>query len=102
MTRLTLELLRARAEHHDGPLATLRALALHQLGLERIELINQACRHLTCLYLNNNIISRIENLNRLKARPGGRPVATRSNAPDPRSSALWLSTGTAAPEFGHQ
>ena len=28
--------------------------------LERIELLNQACRHLTCLYLNNNIISRIE------------------------------------------
>jgi hypothetical protein len=50
-------------------------LALHQLGLERIELLNQACRHLTCLYLNNNIISRIENLNRLKARPGGGPPA---------------------------
>ena len=67
MVRITEELLRKKAEHNDGALATLRELALHQQGIEKIELLNQACRHLTALHLQNNIIAKIENLHRLKA-----------------------------------
>jgi len=66
MARITADLLRRRAEHNDGALVTLREIGLHQQGIERIELINQACRHLRILYLQNNLISKIENLHRLK------------------------------------
>lgn len=66
MVRITESLLRKKAEHHDAPLSSLQEIALHQQGIEKIELINQACRHLTSLYLHNNIIGKIENLNRLK------------------------------------
>lgn len=67
MVRISEDLLRKKAEHNDGVLSTLRELALHQEGIDKIELLNQACRHLTALYLQNNIIERIENLHRLKA-----------------------------------
>ena len=68
MVRITESLLRKKSEHHSGPSSTLREIALHQQGIEKIELINQACRHLTTHYLHNNIISKIKNLNRLKVR----------------------------------
>ncbi|KAK9809811.1 hypothetical protein WJX73_009043 [Symbiochloris irregularis] len=64
--RVTLELLRKRAEHNDGQLLTLREIGLHQQGLEKIELIGQLCRRLQILYLQGNVICKIENLHRLK------------------------------------
>ena len=60
-----------RAEHNNGSLTTLQEIALHQQGIERIELVNQLCRHLRTLYLQNNLICRIEKLHRLKVRRGG-------------------------------
>jgi protein TilB len=66
MVLITEELLRKKAEHHAGGLTTLKEIALHQQGIEKIQVLNQLCRHLTCLYLHNNIIQKIENLNRLK------------------------------------
>ncbi|EFN55740.1 hypothetical protein CHLNCDRAFT_52395 [Chlorella variabilis] len=66
MTRITQALLVKRAEHNDGILRTLEEIALHAQGIERIELLNQCCRHLRILYLQNNIIPKIEQLHRLK------------------------------------
>lgn len=66
MTRITLELLRRRAEHNDGCLSTLREVALHQQDIEKIELVGDACRQLEILYLCNNYIPRIEGLTHLK------------------------------------
>ncbi|EIE23977.1 outer arm dynein light chain 1 [Coccomyxa subellipsoidea C-169] len=66
MVRITVELLRKRAEHNDGLLATLEEITLHQQNIERIELLGYACRNLKMLYLQNNLIAKIENLHRLK------------------------------------
>lgn len=66
MSRLTEEVIRRKAEHHDGVLADLEEISLHQLELERIEVIGSLCRKLKILYLQNNIIPRIENVQHLK------------------------------------
>jgi hypothetical protein len=39
MTRLTRDLIRKKAEHHDGILADLEEISLHQLELEKLEAI---------------------------------------------------------------
>ena len=62
MVRLTEDLIRRKAEHHDGLLVDLEELSLHQLEIERIEVVGTLCRKLQILYLQNNIISRIEGL----------------------------------------
>nr|XP_034173042.1 protein tilB homolog isoform X1 [Osmia lignaria] len=66
MTRITLELIRKRSEHNEGEISTLEEIALHQENIEKIELIDKTCRHLKILLLQNNLVSRIENLSRLK------------------------------------
>ena len=64
--RITPELLKKKTEHHDGLLADLNEITLHQLEIERIEVIGGLCRKLQILYLQNNVISRIENLHHCK------------------------------------
>ncbi|KNE63081.1 hypothetical protein AMAG_08247 [Allomyces macrogynus ATCC 38327] len=64
--RITRELLLKRAEHNDGDLSTLREITLHQFDLEKIEALDVYCRKLQILYLQNNQISKIENVNKLK------------------------------------
>lgn len=66
MVRITEELLKKRAEHNDGILSSLQEITLHQYNIERIELIQSYCKHLKILYLQNNLIERIENLHKLK------------------------------------
>ena len=66
MGRITQELLRKRAEHNDGILSTLEEISLHQENLERIENLEYYCRHLKILYLQDNIIEKLENLDKLK------------------------------------
>jgi protein TilB len=66
MSRITEELIRKKAEHHDGILADLEEISLHQLELERIEVIGTLCRKVRILYLQNNIIPKIEGLNHMK------------------------------------
>lgn len=66
MVRLTREVIRKKAEHHDGILGDMEEISLHQLEIERIETIGTLCRKLRILYLQNNIISRIEGLHHLK------------------------------------
>lgn len=56
-----------RAEHNAGMLSTLEEVALHQQNITRIELLGQLCPKLKIVYLQNNLIGRIENLHKLKA-----------------------------------
>ncbi|KAJ3203478.1 hypothetical protein HDU67_010182, partial [Dinochytrium kinnereticum] len=59
-------LIRKRAEHNDGELSTLKEVTLHQYDIEKIENLDVFCKQLEILYLQNNLISRIENLGKLK------------------------------------
>ncbi|KAJ3057130.1 Protein tilB [Rhizophlyctis rosea] len=64
--RIDRDLLRKRAEHNDGDLSTLREITLHQFDIEKIENLDTNCRHLEILFLQNNQISKIENLHKMK------------------------------------
>ena len=55
-----------RAEHNEGILATLEEVSLHQQDIERIEALGQLCRHLKILYLQSNLISKLQDLHKLK------------------------------------
>lgn len=66
MVKLTEAAIRKRCEHHDGILADLEEISLHQLEIEKIEALGTYCRKLRILYLQNNIIPKIEGLNHLK------------------------------------
>lgn len=66
MPQLTEELIRKRAEHNDGVLPDLEEIALHQQELEKIESLEQCCRHIRICLLQNNIIPKMENLSKLK------------------------------------
>jgi protein TilB len=47
-------------------LSTLEEISLHQQEIIKIENFDILCRHLRILYLQNNIIEKLENLNKLK------------------------------------
>ena len=66
MVRITRELLRKRAEHNEGIIATMEEISLHQEEIEKIENIGTLCRKLKILYFQNNIISKIEDLTHMK------------------------------------
>lgn len=66
MVRITEQLIRTRSEHNEGIISTLEELSLHQQDLEKIEYIDKWCRDLQILYLQSNIIPKIENVGRLK------------------------------------
>ena len=64
---ITRKLLRKRSEHNEGMISTLEELTLHQEELEGInEVLGATCRKLKILYLQNNLIWRMENLQHLK------------------------------------
>jgi protein TilB len=61
------ELLRRRSEHNDGCLSDLKEITLHQFELPKIEpILHEQCRQLQQLFLQNNLIEKIENLHHLK------------------------------------
>lgn len=67
MPAITRELLRKRAEHNEGILTTLEEVSLHQEELEGInEVLGLTCRRIRILYLQNNLIGKMENLQHLK------------------------------------
>jgi protein TilB len=67
MPEITRALLRKRAEHNEGIISTLEEISLHQEELESInEVLGSTCRKLKILYLQNNIIRKMENLVHLK------------------------------------
>uniref|UniRef100_A0A670YFD1 Leucine-rich repeat-containing protein 6 n=1 Tax=Pseudonaja textilis TaxID=8673 RepID=A0A670YFD1_PSETE len=55
-----------RAEHNNCELFSLEEVSLHQQNIEKIEHLDKWCRNLKILYLQNNLISKIENVSRLK------------------------------------
>uniref|UniRef100_A0A3B1IVU2 Leucine-rich repeat-containing protein 6 n=1 Tax=Astyanax mexicanus TaxID=7994 RepID=A0A3B1IVU2_ASTMX len=63
---VTEDLIRRRAEHNNCEIFTLEEVSLHQQDIERIEHIDKWCRDLKILYLQNNLIPKIENVGRLK------------------------------------
>jgi|AntAceMinimDraft_12_1070368.scaffolds.fasta_scaffold40682_1 protein TilB len=66
MAPIDLAMIRRRAEHNEGMVSTLEEVSLHQQEIEKIEGLGQICRHLKILYIQNNLISKLANLHRLK------------------------------------
>ncbi|KAK2822796.1 hypothetical protein Q5P01_022861 [Channa striata] len=66
MVYITEDMVRRRAEHNECEIFSLEEVSLHQQDIERIEHIDRWCRDLKILYLQNNLIPKIENLGRLK------------------------------------
>ncbi|CAH0404921.1 unnamed protein product [Chilo suppressalis] len=66
MVKITVDLVRKRAEHHDRLLAPLEEIALHQENIEKIEYLQDWCPKLKILLMQSNLIAKIENLNKLK------------------------------------
>lgn len=67
MPFITRDLLRKRAEHNEGIISSLEEISLHQEELESInDILGNTCRKLKILYLQNNIISKLENLQHMK------------------------------------
>lgn len=65
-TLITLDLIRKCAEHNNCEISTLEELSLHQRDVLKIDLLDNVCRKLKILYLQNNLIGKIENVGRLK------------------------------------
>ncbi len=65
---MALECALQRAEHNEGMVSTLEEVALHQQNIEKIELLGQLCPKLKILYLQNNLIGKLQNLHKLKVR----------------------------------
>ncbi|ELU13273.1 hypothetical protein CAPTEDRAFT_146302, partial [Capitella teleta] len=63
---VTEDMIRKRSEHNEGIISTLEELSLHQQDIERIEWLDKWCRDLKILYLQSNLIPKIENISRLK------------------------------------
>ncbi|XP_075067797.1 dynein axonemal assembly factor 11 isoform X2 [Mixophyes fleayi] len=66
MVFITEDLIRKRAEHNNCEIFSLEEISLHQQDLERIEHVDKWCKDLKILYLQNNLIPKIENVSRLK------------------------------------
>lgn len=63
---VTEQLIRKKSEHNELIIGTLEELSLHQEDIEKIEHIQNWCRDLKILLLQSNLISKIENLHKLK------------------------------------
>ncbi|KAM6215432.1 dynein axonemal assembly factor 11 [Rhynchocyon petersi] len=63
---VTEDLIRRNAEHNDCIIFSLEELSLHQQEIEKLEHIDKWCRDLKILYLQNNLIGKIENVSKLK------------------------------------
>ncbi|KAG7455331.1 hypothetical protein MATL_G00255620 [Megalops atlanticus] len=66
MVLISEDLIRRRAEHNNCEIFSLEEVSLHQQDIEKIEHIDRWCRDLKILYLQNNLIPRIENVSKLK------------------------------------
>ncbi|NXD33130.1 TILB protein, partial [Copsychus sechellarum] len=63
---VTEELVRRRAEHNNCEIFSLEEISLHQQEIEKLEHLDKWCRDLKILYLQNNLIPKIENVGKLK------------------------------------
>ena len=65
---LTLEMVRKRSEHNDGILSTMEEIAMHQDEIGVItKVLEINCPKLRIVYLQNNYIAKIQNLDRLRS-----------------------------------
>uniref|UniRef100_W5N4S6 Leucine-rich repeat-containing protein 6 n=1 Tax=Lepisosteus oculatus TaxID=7918 RepID=W5N4S6_LEPOC len=65
-TPVTEDLIRRRAEHNNLEIFSLEEVSLHQQDIEKIEHIDRWCRELKILYLQSNLIPKIEHVGKLK------------------------------------
>ncbi|NXF93881.1 TILB protein, partial [Eubucco bourcierii] len=63
---VTEDLIRRRAEHNNCEIFSLEEISLHQQEIEKLEYLDKWCRDLKILYLQNNLIPKIENVGKLK------------------------------------
>ncbi|NXM24483.1 TILB protein, partial [Oxyruncus cristatus] len=63
---VTEDLVRRCAEHNNCEIFSLEEISLHQQEIEKLEYLDKWCRDLKILYLQNNLIPKIENVSRLK------------------------------------
>lgn len=47
-------------------MSTMEEVALHQSNIEKIEMLGQLCPRLKIIYLQSNLIGKIQNLHKLK------------------------------------
>ena len=67
VNHITRKLLRKRSEHNEGIISTMEEISLHQEELEGInEVLGKTCKKMKILYLQNNLIPKMENLHHLK------------------------------------
>ena len=66
LQRISMGMIRKKTEHHEGPLAELEEISLHQMNITKIELLGSVCKRLRILYLQSNLIERIEGLNKMR------------------------------------
>lgn len=66
MVFITEDLIRKRSEHNNCEITTLEELSLHQSDVEAIQHLDRWCREIKILYLQSNLIPKLENLSRLK------------------------------------
>ncbi|XP_069047048.1 dynein axonemal assembly factor 11 isoform X2 [Lepisosteus oculatus] len=66
MVLITEDLIRRRAEHNNLEIFSLEEVSLHQQDIEKIEHIDRWCRELKILYLQSNLIPKIEHVGKLK------------------------------------
>eukprot|EP00355_Strombidium_rassoulzadegani_P007370 CAMPEP_0168618032 /NCGR_PEP_ID=MMETSP0449_2-20121227/5857_1 /TAXON_ID=1082188 /ORGANISM="Strombidium rassoulzadegani, Strain ras09" /LENGTH=417 /DNA_ID=CAMNT_0008658883 /DNA_START=3 /DNA_END=1253 /DNA_ORIENTATION=- len=66
MPEITQDMLRKKSEHNESMLSTLEEISLHQLDIERITNLELYCRHLKILYLQNNLLEKMEGISKLK------------------------------------
>lgn len=59
-------MIRKKSEHNELMISTLEELSLHQEDIEKIEHLQNWCRNLKILLLQNNLIAKIENIFKLK------------------------------------
>uniref|UniRef100_A0A8D0EIB9 Leucine-rich repeat-containing protein 6 n=1 Tax=Strix occidentalis caurina TaxID=311401 RepID=A0A8D0EIB9_STROC len=63
---VTEDLVRRRAEHNNCEIFSLEEISLHQQEIEKLEYLDKWCRDLKILYLQNNLIPKLENVGKLK------------------------------------
>ncbi|NWS70350.1 TILB protein, partial [Crotophaga sulcirostris] len=63
---VTEDLVRRRAEHNNCEIFSLEEISLHQQEIEKLEYLDKWCRDLKIIYLQNNLIPKIENVGKLK------------------------------------
>ena len=67
MVEITEKMIRSRSEHNECIISSLEEISLHQQEITKITNIDKWCKKLKIVYLQSNLISKIENVSRLKS-----------------------------------